>query len=137
MNNLKFRAWDKKEKKMYLVNTLMIGFGSSGTTIDEDEVDVGTMDDNFIIIQSTGLFDKNGVEIFAGDIVKSFLDEPAIVKFGKYMAGGDDYYAQDAYGFYVQRILKGKEIKDDTETLVNHEIIGNIYENPELLNNQA
>lgn len=146
MNNLKFRVWDKENSKWYkaiykaykdCVEFMVVTMDGDLLMIKNGEIIHQSIFPNrFELVQSTGLFDKNGIEIFNGDIVKNFLDEPAIVKFGEYMAGGTDFYAESAYGFYVQRLLKGQEIEDDTETLGNHEVIGNRFTNPELLNNQ-
>jgi uncharacterized phage protein (TIGR01671 family) len=87
---------------------------------------------DLVLMQYTGLKDKNGKEIYEGDIYKSHsnLTGKCVVKFGYYYAGGRDYYASEAYGFYGEPI---RDV-DDTETLEGDmEIIGNIYENPELL----
>lgn len=126
MRTFKFRAWSPIYKKMN--NDYMIDGGWESCQLDDF-----FNKDYRIVMQFTGLKDKNGKEIYEGDIV-SFGKHlgNGIVKFGDYSAGGDDYYAQEAYGFYIEP-LKKKDIKW-TETLTNeYEVIGNKFENPELL----
>lgn len=132
MREIKFRAWDTKEEYMYGCPTIQ------ACAYPDGRVSYTTMafGQRRILMQYTGLKDKNGIEIYEGDIVTSYAtDVIGIVKFGNYMAGGEDYYASGAYGFYVQRLFDGKIIsEDDTETLGTHNtVIGNIYQNKELL----
>ena len=84
---------------------------------------------DFILMQSTGLLDKNGNKIFEGDVVK-------------YKAGGDTFAEEVAYsknlaGFGVKDadaniILTFGELAEEID-LHSLEVIGNIYQNPELL----
>lgn len=91
------------------------------------------------LMQSTGLFDKNGVEIYEGDIIK--IDGGAIyeVKFGEYLTLWKYRHNNSTisgYGFYLKIIMyvgmyDEKEL--DIDILYTFEVIGNIYENKELL----
>lgn len=119
----KFRAWLKKEQKMdnyidhisWLEDELYcIGDGITYMVSAED----------LVLMQSTGLKDKNGKEVFVGDIIKctrGCLHEVYIEKEygGTYFGGMPAVYLKDLREGYAW-----------TE---HEEIIGNIYENPELL----
>jgi uncharacterized phage protein (TIGR01671 family) len=99
------------------------------------------------IMQFTGLLDKNGEEIYEGDIVKdefirgdgSEYKKISVVIFGEYYEDYDEY-GLSGYGFYMKEIKKHKE-QDATfleeVSIVNPigklSVIGNIHENPELL----
>lgn len=105
--------------------------------------------------QYTGLTDKNGKKIFEGDIVQYLtfddFDCQSIVKFGEYKqdGSGGEYNGRDCIGFYVEvdnftcpewcenepdcfsDYLKQQNIKEVAQEC---EVIGNIHDNPELLN---
>ena len=124
MRELKFRFWNGNTKEMHQQEDTWDNFPLCG--------------ENECFLQYTGIKSKNGVEIYEGDIVTDRLYETGVIMFGDYMAGGQDYYAQNAYGFYLQEYKDGKMLsEDDTESLrEKYEVIGNIYENPELLINE-
>jgi len=119
----RFRAWLKKEQKMdneidhisWLEDELYcIGDGITYMVSAED----------LVLMQSTGLRDKNGKEVFVGDIIKctrGCLHEVYIEKEygGTYFGGMPAVYLKDLGEGYAW-----------TE---HEEIIGNVYENPELL----
>ncbi|MFD3117065.1 YopX family protein, partial [Streptococcus agalactiae] len=65
----KFRAWSKKFKRMYEVTLIDYENGDVGLKDDHGGVAIGDIK-QLILMQSTGMFDKNGVEIFEGDVVK-------------------------------------------------------------------
>lgn len=90
--------------------------------------------------QYTGLCDKNGKKIFEGDIVKNdwcHLRGNSVVWFGEYKdLDMSDDYRQGHMGFYLehQGSFEAKATRKDILYYANKcEIIGNIYDNPELL----
>lgn len=121
----KFRAYDSGSlSRMYQPNEVMVGNGDIWI-IDEDSVAGEWIVNNDIhLMQSTGLKDKNGKEVFIGDIVKctkGCLHEVYLEKeYGGTFIGGMP-------AIYLKGLNKGYAWTE------HEEIIGNIYENPELL----
>ncbi len=129
MNSLKFRVWDKKLK--LLGNVSYIDFESK-KMIYHNHNGLFNYCVNFEdveIMQSTGLFDKYGVEIYEGDIVIDTVG-PQIKMVVKWI---DDCAAFRIVGTYEGENFVGyvgHETKFGKNTC---QVIGNIYENKELL----
>ena len=122
METKKFRAWDADFKKM------IYEFTRDGYSVDMQEgiLEVGSCDgdgDYFALplMQFTGLLDKNGKEIYEGDIILSFefCSEKFTVEFFMPYAGFRLCNKNNAYPMNYDQS--------------NYKIIGNIYENPELI----
>ena len=124
----KYRAWDKRDKEIRSVDE--INWDNGKFDYIGDAITFYRGAEEVELMQSTGLKDKNGKEIFEGDII---TNGTAIV----------DVKSHQTLGFYT--VVNGEErffgsntsIKDfenDVEEFSSvTEIIGNVYENPELL----
>ena len=118
--NPKFRAWFGSE--MYDKPVVYDG----ELYLDWREFEDCNTYNGVILMQSTGLKDKNGKEIFEGDIVKFTI------------TNGFDYVV-DEYGAVTYKQGAFFIVKDFAEYLISYvytkevEVIGNIYENQELL----
>ncbi|MDT2398669.1 YopX family protein [Enterococcus avium] len=124
----KFKAWDKYHEMM--VSIISFDFENKIAYVEQENGDRYDIHfDNLIFLQSTGLKDKNGVEIFEGDVVQwgdtpHWEEEPirvAVVKINP------DIQFDSNVGIFQY----GKFAYQDTERFLT--ILGNIYENPELL----
>lgn len=90
--------------------------------------------------QYTDLTDKNGTKIFEGDIVKNdwcFACGYSVIKFGQYKPlDMTNDYQQGHLGFYLEHIHEAdkRSVRKDILYFANNcEVIGNIHDNPELL----
>ena len=130
---IKFRAWLKEEKKMVNVETIDFSEKSIQHLEKNEIIDAYLLRTTFLedidLMQYTGLKDKNGKEIYEGDILKynfpydGRLKHISLVKFVETEAS---FGIKDIYG---------NEIPLYRITANNYfEVVGNIYENPELLN---
>ncbi|HEM9563104.1 TPA: YopX family protein [Streptococcus agalactiae] len=117
----KIRAWSKKFKRMYEVTLIDYENGDVGLKDDHGGVAIGDIK-QLILMQSTGMFDKNGVEIFEGDIVKI-----------KRLIGSR--FLVERHKKTTQFILRANFWMEYFGTFGQDEleVVGNIYENPELL----
>ncbi|WP_371125734.1 YopX family protein, partial [Streptococcus pneumoniae] len=128
------RAWIKTEKRMFFSDDILaIDYENEEIVTQQIYFENGLPDDRDIycydfdeidLMQSTGLKDKNGKEVFVGDIIKctrGCLHEVYIEKeYGGTFIGGMP-------SIYLKGLLSGYAWTE------HEEIIGNIYENPELL----
>lgn len=134
MRPIKFRAWHKIEGCMYFTQSL-IGMKGEGwiqsIDFDGEAIQLGCEADegdyvrwerfaDVELMQFTGLHDKNGEEIYKGDIIKLEGWSPSI-----YMI---DF---DRGAFYIAKADRHEVA--DIKYAEECEVIGNIYENPELL----
>ena len=136
MREIKFRAWDKTENRMAR-NVEELKFNSKGiyaVVLNHLGFEMRRRANDVELMQYTGLKDKNGKEIYEGDVVRTHFSfghevtqEPFIIKWNKERAMFEgskpkplenDYLVTFSF-FPEQRFL--------------YEIIGNIHENPELL----
>jgi uncharacterized phage protein (TIGR01671 family) len=116
----RFRAWDKEFKEMVQVDALVFdkqiikATYKNGNVVKEDLK-------NYVLMQSTGLRDKNGKEIFEGDIVDS---EDGILS-------GVVEFRPDL-GMFVSTLIKYNNFERLCNVADSVHIIGDIYTNPEL-----
>ena len=110
MRKIKFRAWDKILNKMLMWDEIKM-----------DSFVISEYHDAFHLMQYTGLKDNSNLskEIYEGDIVREKTGELRVVVW--YLAG-----------FYF-KYVKPKGDPDTKINTISLEVIGNIYENPELL----
>ena len=124
----KFRAWDKTDKEMYLVDEINFNRGEFESIGDGITFLRGA--DKVELMQSTGLHDKNGKEIFEGDIIRTNA-YGCIVGFGKYTYFEDNDTQTTEIGFYLSflNVKPATYAPFDNYYWDNCEVIGNIYEN--------
>lgn len=108
MRKFKFRAWDKNNNRM-ITDCSNFTHYHFGVNYQKD----------IIFMQFTGLFDKNGKEIYEGDIVSNGIVNLEVhYEWSQFSAGREP-------GILLSTIAEEVEI------------IGNIYENPNLLKNES
>lgn len=149
MREIKFRAWDNKKKEWLMGYEMpnLGGFSLFGECVLLGEWS-GILDkflfgrdgyspDDLVVMQFTGLKDKNGKEIYEGDIVSGFID----TLHGHWAMTGSVFF--DHSGFRL-KVIDGDPnrearvnffdfIGSDGSVFEGMKVIGNIYKNPELL----
>lgn len=116
----RYRAWDVEFKEMVRVDALILdeqvikATYKNGNVVKEDLK-------NYVLMQSTGLKDKNGKEIFEGDIIDStdgFLT--GVIEF------------RVSLGMFVSYLVEYNNFERLCNIASSRKIIGNIWEHPEL-----
>ena len=148
MREYKFRAWDKEYEKMTyfddedydyrppLVFRLDQVFKKDSNYDDYEDFEYNDITDSVEIMQYTGLRDENGKGIYEGDIIE-FSYDMFVGNFDTFVAKGKVVFEEGA--FYVE-VFENERTTDDEAYLLYSinldtiEVIGNIYENMELLN---
>mgnify|MGYP000860651938 CR=1 FL=1 len=125
-----FRVWHHELGRMMSIKNMWFQEG----IVEELELNDTVMNDyitsypdEVTIMQSTGLKDKNGKEIFEGDVVYNGFRK-TIVNYGKQAIEEEFGAIREYVGFNLTLAYGYPEAVP-----MNYEIIGNIYENPELL----
>lgn len=117
----RYRAWDKKFKEMVQVDALVFGEQIIKTTYKNGNIAKEDLR-NYVLMQSTGLKDKNGKEIFEGDVVKmakNVYSEPTYYEVVRHRGGA---YRLESKQYGCELWLRHTDC----------EIAGNIYTDPEL-----
>ncbi len=120
----KFKAFCKRHK--CIEEVFQITYLGDNDIKVEAECLSGYVGSDFILMQSTGLHDEQGVEIFEGDIVEIIYDSEPFTGVVVYDLGEADFKAtnnHEDYGNNFQYLTIGESI----------EVIGDIHKNPELL----
>lgn len=123
MREIRFRAWHKASRRMFDVNAI------SKTTVEElrNGVSFRYYRDDVVLMQYTGLKDKDGKEIYEGDVVGAFCDTQRF----------EIKYCEERGGYFLDSVVLCGGAEPAPECLGNLldtvEVIGNIHDNPELL----
>ncbi|MFJ5564808.1 YopX family protein [Lysinibacillus xylanilyticus] len=139
MREIKFRAWDKKRKELFRVHDLNFNrHDGTPTTIMGYTPDSGNCwnvfgghfmkyanEERYVLMQFTGLKDKNGKEIYEGDVViREMISGFSI---------NEDFIGEVKMNECRWWIDNGQDAIPLWDEVDELKIIGNIYENPELL----
>lgn len=129
MRDIKFRAWDKRARQMYQVKNLGVGKEGWTRTAENYDEQPETGYNKFYpseveVMQYTGLKDKKGKEIYEGDIVKVFSDK-------RWITGKIIYEHSE----FLVDVMNNKDLNFGRVGIIEKfiEVIGNIYDNPDLL----
>lgn len=118
----KYRAWLKNDKEM--IDVMQIAFDTKWIRVFYQLNYRWFKFDDVLLMQSTGLLDKNEQEVFVGDIIKCTRGCPHEVYLEKEYGGT---YIGGMPAVYLKGLLSGYAWTGDEE------IIGNVYQNPDLL----
>ncbi len=116
LKDIKFRAWIKRARQMSKPFTLLEAFGT-------------LVDGELVLMQWTGLKDKNGREIFEGDVVRFAGDSRRGVVF----------YSERAGAFLINKTGDSTDASFGFAAYPGNDwrVVGNIYEHPELFGKES
>ncbi len=130
MREIKFRAWSSERKEMAEVEN--INFKGNAVYLISKYLRLVANLDETELMQFTGLQDENGVDIYEGDIINlsyeyfdgHFRDNEIV---------GKVYFEGSSFRMSYKKYDEIREWRIDEPEILSIEVIGNIYENPELL----
>ncbi|EIY5795353.1 DNA-packaging protein [Enterococcus faecium] len=124
----RYRVWDKQTERMHIVSGIDFNDGLvSSVNIWHEGWPWVLEPDEIVLMQSTGLKDKDGGDVYQGDIIRCTRGCPhEVIWLEKY--GGTFFGGMPAW--YLSGLSNGYAWTG------REEVIGNIYENPELLEEQ-
>jgi len=144
--NLKFKAWEKKEKKFYDVASLSFPLGKpSGKDVEiiidgDRKVTEWRSIKDVELLQFVGLFDDNGEEIYKGHIVEvidpseTTTSHRSVVRFDHYGAWIDAHPVHRELGIaYTRKLYDYCDYGVGRGILARCKIVGSICQNPEML----
>lgn len=116
---IKFRAWSKEHQRMSYLNARDFAWlGENALSTEKDK---------YTVMQFTGSVDKTGKEIYEGDIVKYSLHRGKNLNYQKRKV----VWSAEKVGFNLKAFNKSEKMVPLTYKTM--ELLGNIYENPELI----
>lgn len=149
---IKFRAWvdNRVIKEMIYPKDVQIdsaiGYalqflvGYEDAYPDKNNIEQWQKD--IVFMQFTGLLDKNGKEIYEGDVIKhdlglerfKKLNWQVVFEFGSFQLRTESEHNPVSFPYHAHQAIINNSILSQSEYCEHLEIIGNIYENPNLIN---
>ena len=131
MREIKFRAWDKEEKKTIVIKSLKTDDIGNLYYINRELVNPT----NIVMMQYTGLKDRIGTEIYESDVLH--WKDLSELSDGTLECNVRVFWDDEHLRWSIETLEKFRNIEKlyDYSDIREIEVIGNIYENPELLDN--
>lgn len=141
MRDIKFRAWDETEKEMFY-DDIIIAYGAAWqeeASFDQDAIRLKKNGHQLVPMQFTGLHDKNGKEIYEGDVVRVIA--PLMLENPEWQTEYNGVYeiawkgSEAKFGILTSRDedMEPEYWSCPLEWWGSIEVIGNLYETPALL----